>query len=119
MILDKKTIAVLNYIKNNADDGFNVLSKAQILAELPKKLNIDSQFLSTALINLKQNDYITVKYEDEKDICLCLNEKATGAFQEDKQNAKLPRWQMWLFFVGVFTLSFLGAFLAVLLGKLL
>ena len=116
MISDKKIKAVLNYIKANASDGYNVLSKAEIINFLGLA---DSQSLSTALIYLKQNDYIVVKYEDEKDICLCLTEKATSVQPVDVQQAKLPKWQVWLFFVGVFAFSFLGAFLAVILGKLL
>ena len=98
-----------------------MLNKQGILQSLPRKLNIDSNTLGAIFSFLSENDFIDVKYQDKDEICLCTTIKAESYVTGDKmqQRASLSTKQnVWLT-AGMFISSFLGAFVAILIAKLL
>ena len=120
-MLDKKMEAVLQALLNLAGNSYKVLNKQGILQSLPRKLNIDSNTLGAIFSFLSENDFIDVKYQDKDEICLCTTIKAESYVTGDKmqQRASLSTKQnVWLT-AGVFISSFLGAFVAILIAKLL
>ena len=120
-MLDKKMEAVLQALLNLAGNSYKVLNKQGILQSLPRKLNIDSNTLGAIFSFLSENDFIDVKYQDKDEICLCTTIKAESYVTGDKmqQRASLSTKQnVWLT-AGMFISSFLGAFVARLIAKLL
>ncbi len=121
-MLDKKTDAVLRLLLKNVGENYKVLSKTQLLAELPQKLRLDEQKLQAILTFLKEDEYIDVKYQDKNEICLAATVKAVSYDESVKnviQKASISSLHLTLLFVGVFLSAFLGALVAVLLGKIL
>ena len=120
-MLDKKTDAVLEFIAHKVGNGYKVLNKNQILAELPQKLNVDLQTLHGILAFLKENEYIDVKYQDKDEICLAATVKAESYVEGEKnltQKAKITNGQLGILFAVTFAAAFLGAMIALLIGKL-
>ena len=120
-MLDKKTDAVLTLLTQKVGNGYKVLNKAQLLEDLPKKMDIDMQGLLGIITFLKENEYIDVKYQDKEEICLSITVKAESYVDGEKdltQKAKITNGQVWLLMLGVFLAAFLGAFAATLIGKL-
>ena len=120
-MLDKKTDAVLQLLTQKCGNTYKVLDKNQIVAELPKKLGIDVQGLLAIIAFLKENEYVDVKYQDKDEICLCCTVKAESYTDGEKnmeQKAKITNAQVWVLWVGVFVMAFLGSFIATLIGKL-
>ena len=120
-MLDKKMEAVLQALLNLAGNSYKVLNKQGIVQSLPRKLNIDSNTLGAIFSFLSENDFIDVKYQDKDEICLCTTIKAESYVTGDKmqQRASLSTKQnVWLT-AGMFISSFLGAFVAILIAKLL
>ena len=120
-MLDKKSTAVLQLLRDKTENSYKVLDKSQIVAELPAKLKIDLQSLLNIVAFLTENEYVSVKYQDKDEICISTTVKADSYLDGEKdmqQKAKLTNTQAALLFIGVFLASFLGALGAILLGKL-
>lgn len=121
-MIDKKMSAVVEMLAEQVGYSFKVVKKQQLLQCLPKRSKMDNDTFVAILAYLKENDYITVKYQDKDDICLALTVKSETYLAGEKDMAvksKIAISQAWLLFLGVFLASFVGAFLAVLLGKLI
>ncbi len=120
-MLDKKMEAVLQALLNLTGNSYKVLNKQGILQGLPRRLKIDITTLGAIFSFLAENDFIDVKYQDKDEICLCTTIKAESYVSGDKmqQRASLSTKQNLLLFGGMFLSSFLGAFVAILLAKLL
>ncbi len=120
-MLDKKTDAVLQSVAKLAGSGYTVLEKQQILQSLPTKYHADMENLCSILSFLKENGYVDVKYQDKESICLAVTVKAQNQMEglKDTAGAKIVGNQFGLLLGLVCLASFVGAFLAVLLGKIL
>ena len=120
-MLDKKTSAVLELLKNKTENNYKVLDKKQLIDELPAKLKIDLPSLAAIITFLTENEYVSVKYQDKDEICVATTIKADSYLDGEKdlqQKAKLTKSQAVLLFVGVFFAAFLGALAAIFIGKL-
>lgn len=120
-MLDKKTSAVLSLLRAKTEKSYKVLDKNHILSELPAKLRIDMDGLQEILSFLAENEYVSVKYQDKEEICVASTVKADSYLDGEKhlqQKAHLTNSQTVLLFAGVFLMAFLGALIAVLVGKL-
>lgn len=120
-MLDKKTDAVLTLLASKCGNTYKVLEKKQIVAELPKKLNLDAQGLLAIITFLKENEYVDVKYQDKDEICIACTVKAESYLEGEKdmtQKAKITNGQIGLLFLGVFLAAFIGSLIATLVGKL-
>ena len=120
-MLDKKSTAVLQLLRDKTENAYKVLDKNDILKELPQKLKIDMQGLLAIITFLTENEYASVKYQDKDEICIATTIKADSYLDGEKdmqQKAKLTNAQTTFLFVGVFIAAFLGALIAGLIGKL-
>lgn len=121
-MLDKKNETVLSMLRDKAPNGYHVLNKTELLDSLPKRSNIDERALSDIIAYLKTNGFVDVKYQDKDDVCLCVLTKTDNYFRTERnhvEKTKITNGQIWFLFGGMFLASFLGAFFAILLGKLL
>lgn len=120
-MLDKKTAAVLQLLRDKTENAYKVLNKNQLIAELPDKLKVDAQALLAIVTFLTENEYVSVKYQDKEEICIATTIKADSYLDGEnnlQQKAKLTNAQSALLLVGVFVAAFLGALIAGLIGKL-
>ncbi len=119
-MLDKRSVAILNILRQKVPSGYAVLSKSEIAAELPQKVHADEKMLAKALLFLKENKYIEIKYQDKNEICLSLTAKADSYFFDAPQaeRTSLVATQLWILLGGVFLAAFLGALIAVTLMRL-
>lgn len=120
-MLDKKTDAVLQLIASKTDGTYKVLEKSQLLAELPAKLGVDENSFSSIVAFLKENEYVDIKYQDKDEICISTTVKTESYVVGEKdiqQKAKITNGQLGFLLTAMFLASFLGAFIATLIGKL-
>ena len=121
-MLDKKTAAVLQMLANEVGYSYKVVKKQQLVNALPTKYPLTEDELVAIIAFLKENEYLTVKYQDKNEICLALSVKAEAHLSgegEPQVNTKMAKGQAWLLVVACFLGAFLGAIVAVLIGKLL
>lgn len=120
-MLDKRTTAVLQLLRNKTENAYKVLNKEQLVDELPAKIKLDVQTLLNIITFLSENDFVSIKYQDKDEICIATTVKADSYLDGEKdmqQKAKISNSQATLLLVGVFLAAFLGALIAGLIGKL-
>ena len=120
-MLDRKSTAVLQLLRDKTANAYKVLNKNDILTELPQKLKIDMQGLLAIVTFLTENEYVSVKYQDKDEICVATTVKADSYLDGEKdmqQKAKISNAQVTWLFAGAFLAAFLGALLASFIGKL-
>lgn len=120
-MLDKKSDAVLELLTTKAGNTYKVLNKSQLVAELPRKLDIDDQSLLNIITFLKENEYVDVKYQDKDEICLSATVKAESYVEGEKnitQKATITSGQVTVLLIGMFLAAFVGTLVANIVGKL-
>lgn len=120
-MLDRKTEAVLAMLSEQVGYSYKVVNKAELAAKMPKRFAVNEDKLIAVIAFLKENDYLTVKYQDKDEICLALSVKSeTYLSQKDHISAqtKISGKQIVLLFFGVFAASLLGTLAAELLMRL-
>lgn len=71
-MLDERTLALLDIINLECqNDGYKVILIDDILLSMPKYFNIDKQEFFECIKLLINHEYISVKYQDEQEICVC------------------------------------------------
>ena len=120
-MLDTLSTQLLEKINDVCFDGnYKVLEKSDLINSMSKH-NIDVNSLENILKHLQARDFVNIKYSDEEVYCLALmpkgrlfDEKVKQAKSEQKKTKKM------LTYVVLASLgsSFVGAFLAMLVFKL-
>lgn len=121
-MLYKKAAAVLDMLSAEVGYSYKVVKKQRLLEAMPRKFKMDAEELVSIIGFLKDNEYLTVKYQDKDEICLVLTVKAESYLagdQEPSVKTKMANGQAWLLVAATFVAAFLGALLAVLIGKLI
>ena len=117
--MDKRKLLLLKYLINTCTDGYKVLDTGKVLQAV-KKYNGDYGLLVKDIDYLKSRKYLDLKYIDESNLCLSVLDN-TRILQEnikmDKTTKKeyLSATFMTMLLSGI--MSFLGAFLAIILFK--
>ena len=75
-MLDSKSTSVLIAINSLCKDGYKVLSLTEILSTLPKELSFSQITLCQTLSELDYKGYISIKYQDDSEVCLSTLPKA-------------------------------------------
>ncbi len=107
-MLDKRSIALLDAINNECSgSGYKIFSFEQLLAFLPSKLSVEMGGLRESLCYLANHEYISIKYQDEGEVCLRPLIKGRVAIENnsDKEKSQTSLEKKLLLF------SFLGALL--------
>jgi hypothetical protein len=114
-MLEKESEFLLNYIVKEVGSAYKIIEYSDIILSFPPSYTITEEKLKEALLILKNKDYISVKYNDGKSVCLCSTEKAflyksnldkTTSEKEIKESK-------------LFGISFLGGLIGGFLGALI
>ncbi len=105
-MLDYRTSALLDIInKNCLNGGYKVFLLKDLISAMPSAFEIDEQGLLECLDTLKNHEYISVKYQDDIEICLLALTKAKIESENklEQEIEKMERQKQY------FSASFLGA----------
>lgn len=70
-MLDKRSMALLKIINEECiNSGYKIFSVEQLINSLPSELGVDENVFLICIKNLFDREYISVKYQDENEICL-------------------------------------------------
>ncbi len=111
---DKKTLAILQTLHQLAGSTYTVLEKRKIVESFPKSAKISAETLKLALVFLKEQGYVEIKYQDKEEICLCCTVKTESLLDGQLATAKTSmstRQFAWLC-GAMFLCAFLGSFVA-------
>lgn len=112
-MLDKRCFALLNIINARCKDcGYKVFEFTELVLSMPKKFGVDALVIKECLSTLSERDYISVKYQDESEICLCPLTKGRLVF-ENKIDELLEKLRVQR---KCFLLSFFGALIGSIIG---
>ncbi len=113
-MLDKRCFALLNAIVSVCDgSGYKIFSLSELIDKLPDYLGVESEGLNEALNSLSEHELISIKYFDEKEICLrplIKGRVAVESVNEKELSEKALKRKLILFsFFGGLLGSFLSA----------
>ncbi len=116
-MLDKRTLKLLDVLNNECQGaGYRVFYINDLKLMLPENLALDENGIRESLSALSEREYISVKYQDDLEVCLCPLPKGRLVFEnrldeeiEKKQNARK-------YFLYSALGGFLGGFLATVLA---
>ncbi len=70
-MLDKRSIALLNaIIKVCCDSAYKIFSFEELASLMPKGLSLEADGLKESLQSLSNHEFISVKYQDDSEVCL-------------------------------------------------
>lgn len=70
-MLDKRSFALLDVINNVClNSGYKVIEFNTLLEHMPKCFGIDKEGIKECIVALSEREYISVKYEDDNEVCL-------------------------------------------------
>lgn len=76
-MLDKRTLTLLNILNSECyNGGYKVFSIDELLLSFPPPFMVDRQDLSESLSILCAQEYVSIKYQDDLEICLSVLSKA-------------------------------------------
>ena len=106
-MLDKKSLALLKTIISQSDGGYKVFSTEELCLNTPKQFNMDANEFNDCINVLVENEYISVKYQDDNEICLLVLNKGRALFEnlsdEKKEKIKNNHKYYLSAFAGAFT----------------
>ncbi len=112
-MLDKRCLTLLNVINLQCvNSGYKIFSIEDLVLSMPSYLSMDSEQVLQCVKTLADKEYISVKYQDEREICTCPLTKGRLVFEnrlEEELQKNLDRKRYFLYsFLG----GLLGGFLA-------
>lgn len=122
-MLDKRSLAALKYFVEECSEGsYKILETEDIIAHLPKNFAADEQVVAQIVKYLENGEYISVKYSDSQEYCLCplpfgrqFVESQSQEVGRKKQNNILAFKTAIASFIASFLGGFLGAFICLLI----
>ena len=122
-MLDKQTSILLANLNSICQDGsYKVIEKKDLIKSNSKKYKLDEDSLKAMIDHLKERDYLSIKYSDDKVYCLSVLPKGRLFDEKSKELAKEKRKYNKLIIITLSLssiASFVGAFCAMLVFKLL
>lgn len=103
-MLDKRSLSLLGYIdKECSGGGYKIFSVAELLASFPPEFGSDEEGVADCLRALSEKEYISVKYADEREVCLSPLPKGRLVFEnkaeEETERARAEkRYFLYSFF---------------------
>ncbi len=87
-MLDYRCDLLLDLINKECSSGYTVLETEEILSRLPLKAAIDRDVFNDCLKELSDRELISVKYRDDKEICLSPLPKGRLVFENKTENER-------------------------------
>ncbi|MCQ2399294.1 MAG: hypothetical protein MJ072_02175 [Clostridia bacterium] len=105
-MLNKSSAVVLNTLRSLlSGSAYEVFKVAEIFSALPVTAELSEEELKNEIAFLNDGEYISVKYQDDDEICLAVMPKGRQRFDgEEQENAKTDRRH------DLFVYSFFGGF---------
>jgi hypothetical protein len=92
-MLDERTLNLLDVINHEClGGGYKVFSIEDLVLSIPKGYNADINSVRESLDYLSMREYISVKYEDENEVCLTPLPKGRLVF-ENRIDSEVEREQ--------------------------
>ena len=82
-MLDSKSTSVLIVVNSLCQDGYKVLSLTEILSKFTKENLISQTALCQILSELDYKGYISIKYQDDSEVCLSTLPKARLVLEQN------------------------------------
>ena len=114
-MLDKRCIALLDYLnKESLSDSYKVFDIEDIIASMPAQFGFDRDSIGECIRALSEREYISVKYQDEKEVCLLPLTKGRLVFENriDNEISKRQAERRYFFY------SFIGGVSGALLANI-
>lgn len=106
-MLDKRCLALLDIINTECkDSGYKVFSLEETALLMPPQFNMDVFGVDECISVLSQREYVSVKYHDQTEVCLCPLTKGRLVFEnkieEQKERAQnQKRYFLYSFLGGI------------------
>ena len=117
--MEKRKLLLLKYLLNNCSDGYKVLDTSKVLLHL-KKYKGNYELFEKDIDYLKRLNYIDLKYIDKMNLCLSIKDNSRILQENLKVEKGSKRQFLILMIVSMLIsgiMSFIGAFLAVLIVR--
>lgn len=109
-MLDKRSIALLDIINGICSNcGYKVLDIEELVSLMPKEYGVDIETVRESISALSEREYISVKYEDEKEVCLSPLPKGRMVFENKVDGEIKSKKDKKSYFAYCFLGSFFGA----------
>lgn len=113
-MLDKKSLALLKTIISQTDGGYKVFSIEELCLNMPKQLNLDANEFNDCVNLLKEKEFISVKYQDDNEICLLVLNKGRSLFENLSEEKKEKIKNSHKYYLSAFLGGFTGSISALL-----
>ncbi|MBO7345705.1 MAG: hypothetical protein J6U92_07205 [Clostridia bacterium] len=106
-MLDERCMVLLKIINGECvGTGYKIFALEDLALSLPRRFLADKEEVSKLLINLCEREYISVKYQDEIEVCVCTLPKGRTVFERavesEIENSRVEkRYFLWAFLGGV------------------
>lgn len=112
-MLDARTLALLNFINNSCEgSGYKIFSIEELVSALPVKLKPKDECLRECLTLLSEREFISIKYQDEREICLRPQVKGRASLESVKEGEKDLQRQRKSLFLTSFLGGLVGSFIS-------
>lgn len=122
-MLDLRSKIVLKYLVKECNEGsYKVIDTDDIVLCLPKKVKPDREVVFQIIKHLENGEYLSVKYSDDEQYCLCPLPFGRQFIENDEiqtKNRKILKKLGMKNNIITFLCAFLGAFLAILFYNLI
>ena len=115
-MLDKRSLYLLNFIIEQCDGvGYKVFTFDELLSCFSERVKCSAQDVRDSLSALSIGEYISVKYEDENEVCACPLSKGRSEVERVKGKVIETKTQNKQHFLYSFLGGTLGGIIAVLI----
>lgn len=113
-MLDKRCLSLLHYINGQClNSGYKVFFNDELAAAMPKEFGMDKEGVKQCLKDIADREYISIKYLDDEEACLCPLTKGRLVFENkiDDEIVKARAEKRYFAFalIGAFTGSVVGS----------
>lgn len=71
-MLDKRSLKLLDIINGECKgDGYKIFAFLDLSLMMPDELKLSAEEIKSSILTLKEREYISVKYADEEEVCVC------------------------------------------------
>lgn len=122
-MLDNRSKSVLNFLVKECSEGsYKIIDVDDILSSLPNNFNLDREVVFQIVKYLENNEYVSVKYSDDEQFCLCPLPFGRQFIENDENQSKskepINSIGKRIYFY-VFFCALLGSFLGTLIYNLI
>jgi hypothetical protein len=83
-MLDERTLKLLNIINGICHgSGYKIFALSELAFSMPKRFMVDEDEVRKSLKTLSEKEYISVKYEDQAEVCLAVLSKGRLVCEKD------------------------------------